>query len=248
MKALVLAIAVALVTPLRAQSLAPELEPLAAKYRADMAALNAQKAVAMTRAQQPYMSALDGAEKAATSAGTVGAVPAIAKEREALKSGQTMPAAFPERLPKALQATRRACLDAMARVDADLAPRQKAIDADYLRALASLQAKAATKPELAEQIAAEKEKMLANVDATKQIETLLTSKEWIHRGQYRYKFSKGGRFQQGDRGGRCEIDGKSGSVSFFWDNKDHPGEGLLFNKATKAFEHNTGGDFVPVGR
>ena len=74
MKALAPALACALVTRLCAQSLAPELEPLAAKYRADMAAFNAQKAVAMTRAQQPYVLALDGAEKAATSAGTVGAV------------------------------------------------------------------------------------------------------------------------------------------------------------------------------
>ena len=89
----------ALATALHAQDLAPELAPLVAKHQADLAALDAQKAAATTRAQQPYVSALDGAEKTATTAGALEVVAAISKEREALKSGLMAPA-FPEGLPK----------------------------------------------------------------------------------------------------------------------------------------------------
>jgi hypothetical protein len=249
MKALVLALAIASVAALRAQDLAPELEPLAAKHKVELAAFNAQKASAMVRAQQPYLFALDGAEKTATSAGNLDAVAAITKEREALKDG-AMDAAFPEGLPKALQAPRKACLDAMARVGADLEPRRKTINSAYLQALASLQAKAGGKPDLAEQIAAQKEKLLAGADdesaeaTKKQIATLLTSKEWIHKGQYRYKFTKDGRYQFEDRKGRFEIDGKKGVVSLNWDNGAH--ESLQFDKTTRKFTHSAGGDFVPV--
>ncbi|HZJ15313.1 MAG TPA: hypothetical protein VFD27_09700 [Chthoniobacteraceae bacterium] len=246
-----LVLALAIATTLHAQDLAPELESLVTKYKADLAAFNAQKASAMARAQQPYVSTLDGAEKTATSAGSLDAVAAITKEREALKAGP-MRAPFPEGLPKALQAPRKAYLDAMARVDADLEPRRKTINAAYLQALASLQAKAAGKPDLATQIAAEKEKLLANAydespeGIEKAIETLLTSKEWIHRGQYRYKFTKGGRYQFADKKGRFEIDGNKGVVSLNWDNGAR--ESLQFDKTTRTFTHSGGGDFVPVGK
>jgi hypothetical protein len=53
----------------------------------------------------------------------------------------------------------------MARVSVDASPRQRAIDAEYLRALAALQARAVGNAELAKQIAAEKEKVLANVSS-----------------------------------------------------------------------------------
>jgi hypothetical protein len=146
---------------LHAQDLAPQLAPLVAKHQADQAALDAQKATTLARVQQPYVAALDGAEKTATSAGALEVVAAITKEREALKSGLMAPA-FPEGLPKNLQSTRKAFLDGTARASAEQAPRQKAIDADYLRALAALQPKAVANAELTKQIAAEKEKLLAN--------------------------------------------------------------------------------------
>ena len=249
MKTFVAVLALAFVVPLHAQDLAPELQPLAAKHKADLAAFNAQKAAAMTRAQQPYVFALDGAERTATSAGNIDTVAAITKEREALKDG-AMDAVFPGGLPKALQAPRKTYLDAMARVAADLEPRRKTINAAYLQGLASLQAKAEGKPDLAAQIAAEKEKLLAgaddeSVDATKkQIVTLLTSKEWIHKGQYRYKFTKDGRYQFEDKKGRFEIDGKKGVVSLNWDSGVR--ESLQFDKTTRKFTHSAGGDYVPV--
>ena len=241
MKTLAVAIAIAFVAPLHGQLLEPELQPLAEKYKADLAAFNAQKATAMARAQQPYVSALDGAEKTATSAGNLDAVAAITTEREALKAG-TMRAEFPEGLPKALQAPRKACLDAVTRVGAQVEPRRKAVATAYLQALASLQAKAAGKPGLAEQIAAEKEKLLANVDDEKGIETLLTSTEWIHRGQHRYKFTKNGRYQMGNIQGRFKTEGNS--VSLNWDNGTR--ESLLFDPIARKFTHSNPGDFIPI--
>src|SRR4051794_6009803 len=119
MKAFALVVAFAFAAPLHAQFLAPELEPLATKYRADRAAFDAQRTQAIAHTQQPYLSALDSAERTATSAGTLAAVAAIAKEREALKNGQVSPI-FPEGLPKTLQAPRKACLDTMARAAAEI--------------------------------------------------------------------------------------------------------------------------------
>jgi hypothetical protein len=161
MNTFVAVLALAFVVPVHAQDLAPELEPLAAKHKADLTAFNAQKAAAMARAQQPYLFALDGAERTATSTGSIDTVAAITKEREALKNG-AMDAVFPGGLPKTLQAPRKACLDAMTRVAADLEPRRKTINAAYLQGLGSLQAKAVGKPDLAAQIASEKEKLIAN--------------------------------------------------------------------------------------
>jgi hypothetical protein len=151
-------------TALYAQDLAPELAPLVAKHKADQAAVEAQKSAALARLQQAYEAVLDGAEKAATTAGALEVVAAIAKEREALKSGLMAPA-FPESLPKTLQAARKVCLDGIVRVSADQGPRRKAIDADYLRALAALQSRAAGNAELAKQVAAEKANLLASVSA-----------------------------------------------------------------------------------
>ena len=102
MKTLVVALAIAFVVPLHAQDLAPELAPLVAKHKADLAALDAQKAAATARVQQTYVAALDGAEKTATVAGNLAVVAAITKEREALKTGLMAPA-LPEGLPKTLQ-------------------------------------------------------------------------------------------------------------------------------------------------
>ena len=157
-----LALAIAIATTLHAQELAPELAPLVAKHKADIAALDAQKDAAIARVQQTYLAALDGAERTATTAGKLEVFAAITKEREALQSGLMAPA-LPEGLPKILQSARKAYLDGTARVTAYVQPRQKAIDADYLRTLAGLQARASGKPELATQIDAEKKNLLASV-------------------------------------------------------------------------------------
>jgi hypothetical protein len=109
-----------------------------------------------------YGAALDGAEKAAAGAGNLDAVAAITKEHGALVNGGLSPA-FPAGLPKSLQTARKAYLDSVIRASSDVAPRQKAVNADYIRALVALQAKAAGNAELANQIAAEKQKVLSGV-------------------------------------------------------------------------------------
>lgn len=143
-----------------AQTVAPELAPAAAKYKADMATLDAQRLAALAQAQKSHAAALDAAEKTATAAGNLPVVAAITKERESLIA-DTLTPNFPDGLPKNLLATRKAYLDAAAHIRANEATRRSAIGAEYLRALASLQSKAAANPELAQQIAAEKGKLLA---------------------------------------------------------------------------------------
>src|SRR5712671_4641787 len=107
-------IALFLCGALHAGEEAPELVPAAAKYKADLAAFEAQKTAAVARVQQQYFGALDGAEKTATTAGGVEIVAAISREREAVKSGLMAPA-FPPDLPKSLQMARKSYLDRMAR-------------------------------------------------------------------------------------------------------------------------------------
>lgn len=74
-----------------AQTLSPELAPIAAKYKADIAALDAQQAAALTQAQNPYVAALGSAERIAITAGNVAGVSAITTERAALSSGLIAP-------------------------------------------------------------------------------------------------------------------------------------------------------------
>jgi hypothetical protein len=148
-----------------AQALAPELAPLAAKYQADLAALEAQRTNALTQAQNPYTAALATAEKSATAAGNVTAIAVINAERAALTRGLTTPG-FPPGMPKELQNPRKTYLDAVARIRAAEAPRRQTLDSAYLRALTGLSAKAPKESALAKQIEAEKQKLIANAPPT----------------------------------------------------------------------------------
>ncbi len=149
----------------RAQTLAPELAPTEAKYRADVAALATQTAAALSQAQQTYARALGDAEKTATAAGALPAVAAIAREQAAVKDALLAPN-FPADLPKSLQAPRKTFLENAARGRASEATRRRALDADYLRALATLASRAPADSPLAQQIAAEKAKLLATTAPT----------------------------------------------------------------------------------
>src|SRR5687768_15252257 len=144
----------------QAQTLPPELTPVEAKYRAELATLGTQTSAALTQAQQSYARALGDAEKSATATGAVSAVAAIAREQTALKDALLAPD-FPADLPKALQTPRRMYLENAARVRANEAARRRSIDADYLRALAGLASRAPANSPLAQQIAVEKARLLA---------------------------------------------------------------------------------------
>jgi hypothetical protein len=152
-------LAVALVGA-HAQTVAPELAPVEGKYRAEVTALATQTATALSQAQQSYSRALGDAEKSATAAGALSAVASITREQAALKDALLAPD-FPADLPKSLQAPRKAFLESAARVRANEAARRRSIDADYLRALGSLASRAPANSALAQQIAAEKAKLLA---------------------------------------------------------------------------------------
>lgn len=124
---LALAISLTLSVVTLAQELPSDLQPVAAKYKADTTALEMQRDAASTRARQIYIAALDGAEKAATAAGQIAVVAAVTKDREALSRG-LMPTDFPLDLPKSLQGPRKVYFDSFARVTAEFAPRQERID------------------------------------------------------------------------------------------------------------------------
>ena len=154
-------IALAFGTTLYAQSLAPALAPIAAKYKADVAALESQKTAALTRHQTAYFTALDRAEQTATAAGDVNTIRAITNERDAVKTGGALPISAPD-LPKTLQTPRKTYIDQAGRAAAEISARKQRLDADYLRALASLQARAGNNSDLVQQIAEEKAAVLAN--------------------------------------------------------------------------------------
>lgn len=144
-----------------AQALAPELAPIATKYKADVAMLESQRSAAITQSQNAYTVTLGTAERSATTAGNVAAVAAIATERASISSGLMSPG-FPPGLPKELQASRKTYLDGLSRIRAVDAPRRQAIDAAYLRALATLDLKGTRNPELPKQLESERKDLMAN--------------------------------------------------------------------------------------
>ena len=148
-----------------AADLLPELTPFAQKHAAESEILSTQKDAAINRLRQPYLTALDSAEHSATSASNLPVVAAVTRERKnVLESG--LEGNFPNDLPKTLQSPRKSCMDGLLRIETSYVTNQQRIDADYLKALASLQPRAANNPALAEQIASEKQRLL---DAIKTI-------------------------------------------------------------------------------
>lgn len=150
------------IVQVNAQELLPELAEPAAKHKAADEALDKQKQEAVSGVTKPYLAALDGIEKTATAKGELEVVAAVVKEREAAVAG-TLDPDLPAALPKMkLQGTRKALLAKLEQINIDFAKRKKQSDADYLRFLATLQTKAASNPELAKQLAAEKAALLAD--------------------------------------------------------------------------------------
>ena len=151
---------------LNAQELLPELAEPAAKHKAADEALDKQKQEAVALAAKSYVSALDGIEKAATAKNELDQVAAAVKEREAAVAG-TLEPDLPAALPQAkLLTTRKALLMKLEQINKDFTQRRKQTDGDFLRVLATLQAKAVSNPELARQLAAEKAALLGGGGAS----------------------------------------------------------------------------------
>lgn len=158
---IILALGLSPIVPVSfAQELLPELAGPAAKHKAADEALDKQKQEAVACATKPFLSALDSLEKTATAKGELKLVAAITKEREAALAG-TLGPELPAALPKMnLLGTRKALMTKLEQLNADFARRRKQTDAEYLRFLATLQTKAASNPELAKQLGAEKASLL----------------------------------------------------------------------------------------
>ena len=193
MKTISAAFAFAFVAMLHGQELAPELLPLVAKHKADLAALDEQKAAAIARVVQVYVAALDAAEAKAATAGNLQAIAAITQESNDAKSG-SLRDAVPAELPKTLHAARKSCLDGIARITPDLAAGNDRLKADYLRALAALQTRAGGNAPLAAQIAVEKDRALRDITPTTPA-GILTSSVWTL-GYETWEFAPGGKLIQ----------------------------------------------------
>ena len=120
-----------------AQTLAPEIAPLAAKYDADIKSLDASRTAARAHLQRTYLADLDSEEKTATTSGKVAEVAAILKSRE-IVSTQPSEAKPPSGLSKAQEKRYTDYFSSLAAVDREFAPRYQVKTADYLRSLASI--------------------------------------------------------------------------------------------------------------
>jgi hypothetical protein len=145
--------------PVPAADIAPEIAPVAAKFKADFEAAEAEQAAAVARSARSYSAALDAAEKTATGAGDIKSLTAITAEKNALKNSSLKPAAHAD-LPKSLLAPRKAHLTAVTKAEADTQPRKQRAIADCVRALSTLESRAAGNANLIAQIGAEKERVL----------------------------------------------------------------------------------------
>lgn len=192
-KAISAALAFGFVATLHAQDLAPELAPLVTKHKADLAALDEQKAAVIARAVQVYITALDAAEAKATTAGNLKAIAAITQESNDAKSG-SLRDAVPAELPKTLHAARKSCLDGIAHITPELAAVNDRLKADYLRALAALQTRAGGNAALAAQIAEEKDRTLRDITPTTPA-GILTSFVWTI-GYETWEFAPSGKLIQ----------------------------------------------------
>lgn len=164
----------------------PELAPLAAAFKSQSDALDSRMGATFTRISKTYEAALVFAERSATTTGDLQAVAAITSELTQLRAAKSggLDAKPPVKLPAQLLQPRKTYLDEYAKAQAELSPQKQKVAADYLRALAALQAKAAGNPALLEEIAARKARLLAGAEES----TVLSDKffehtEWIWLGR-----------------------------------------------------------------
>lgn len=156
----------------------PEIAPLAAKYKADTEAMEADRASSFARLAKVYQSALDDAEKTATATGAIKPLVAITEERDGLKAGQLPKTPHPD-LPKTLLPAQKAYLAGVGKVEAEIGPRKQRAVADYLRSLTALQSRSAGNAGLLAGIAAEKESIIRDIPVEAlEITKRLTGTTW----------------------------------------------------------------------
>jgi hypothetical protein len=123
-----------------AQTAAPNVAQLRAKYAADIKALDTARAAAISRIQNSYLQELAAGERNASATGKVSEVAALLKVREAVASNSLDLAPHPD-MTKA-QAKRHADFHAsLAAIDRDFAPRYARLNGDCLRTLASMESR-----------------------------------------------------------------------------------------------------------
>lgn len=175
MKTFIFSTLLALSAVLHGADLAPELAPLAAKYKADSDGVTAKRSAAVSQVAQNYIMALNTAERTATSTGDLKSLAAISSERDGIKAGNLDPK-LPDNLPKDLPTPRKRYMTEVERVDADIKAQRQRVTAAYLQALAALQSRSSAKPALLGQIEAEKKKLIGGPKSTLSVE--LAGTKW----------------------------------------------------------------------
>lgn len=154
-----------LLIPAHAQVASP-LKPLTDKYEVDRKALVDWAETQLKPARDRYIAALTTAQKSAAAALKTGDLAAITAELQGVQAGILLPDAPPD-LPHALAPHRRAYVSTAATVQRTVLPRQRELQAKYLKSLQTLEAAVPSTKDaaLAEAIAAEKQRVVAAIQA-----------------------------------------------------------------------------------
>ncbi len=161
----------------RGEDLLPAVAGLAAKQGEETAKLSKAVETALGFARNGYTVALDAAESEATDKKNAEAIKAITAERQALKTDALAPEPA-EALPRKLLPARKEYEKAREKAWADFSRDAKKLNASYLAALEKLPGKAQD-PKLAEQIMAEKQRILfAPTGPIDNLQTGLVGTRW----------------------------------------------------------------------
>lgn len=159
MKSSLLMISLALANPVIAELL-PQLETLAKHQKELAAGLSDERAKEIIKLQDLYIKELTVVESKATEDGNIGLVKLLKTEEQQLKNGP-IPPNPPDALPRGLHGSRKTYLRNYERMEAAFNKRRTGVDSAYLAQLGKLQKEHAADATWTEQIASEKERVLA---------------------------------------------------------------------------------------
>ena len=141
---------------------------MAAKHKADIVVVDQRRDTLVQRAADLYVRQLSVAEKEALGRSQLANVAVIAKERDSVKAGQIadlIAKPYPENLPETVRPQRATFFESFKRYEAEAVKGRQQADSTYLRSLSRLDTRQPGKAELAGQIKAERDAILASATA-----------------------------------------------------------------------------------
>ncbi len=166
----------------KAEEVDAAIAPLVAKHREEIAKLMGKTEESKGFARDAYLVLLDKVEAEIVDKGDTAGIAAIASDRQSAKLN-ALGSSPPANLPKKLQSPRKACLKEFDKQEADLEKAAKKVNAAHIAALNSVPG-TAEKPALADQIAAEKKRLLYGIGKpVLNLQTDLKGTRWIYPGK-----------------------------------------------------------------